>query len=95
MADEQAAPERPVLAKAKGEFHVSLSARELLNGNKIHLVLECPYDVETMQELAPLHGKDATISFKELATQLSKKEKKAKQLTFGGEEEEEEGIPPE
>jgi hypothetical protein len=84
-------PERPILAKCSGDFHVTVSARELLNGNKIHVILECPYDPTFMGELAFLHGKDARVGFKELAAQLSKKEKSAGQGTF---EETPDGVGP-
>lgn len=104
MAKEQEGqeqtPETPLLAKYTGEFHVNtIGSRKLVNGNKIHIVLEGEYTAEVMAFMAPLNDKDVKITFKELLTKKTRKKvgEEDSGLMFGGStgEEENPGIGPE
>ena len=96
MAEEGAVPERAILHKAKGTFCIiKAEPRKLLNGNKLHVVIEADLDADLAQEMIPLFDKDCAVTFRELATQRSPKEKRSGQITFDGEVEDDEPIPPE
>ena len=81
-------PEVAVMAEFRGEFEFNgPSARKLLNGNKIHIVLECDYSVDAMAKLAALMAKDVKVHFKELASKKTRKrvgEEDSKNLFGGG-----------
>ncbi len=69
--NETGTPERPVFAKYKGTFHAMdvRPVKAAKGANKIRVLLECEYDVDAAEGLAPLFDKDCSVTFKELASQ--------------------------
>lgn len=87
--EEGSVAEEPLLASYEGEFHVNtIGSRKLVNGNKIHIVLEGEYTAEVMAFMAPLNDKDVKVKFRELLAKKTRKkvgEEDSKHL-FGGDD---------
>jgi hypothetical protein len=92
--DEEAVPEKAMLATYEGEFHIAgIGTRMLVNGNKLRVVLEAEYSMEGLAQMGQFMDKDAKVRFKELVSKKTRKkvgEEDSAHL-FGGEE----GVGPE
>jgi hypothetical protein len=88
--DDEAVPERALLASYEGEFHVvALGTRMLVNGNKIRVTLEAEYDGLMLAQMASFMDKDARVRFKELVSKKTRKktgDEDSKHLFGEGEE---------
>lgn len=71
--EEAAVPDRPVFAKAKGDFHVTYAGgRMLQNGNKVRLVIEAEFDAKLASDVMALFDKDCAVNFREIASKKRK-----------------------
>jgi len=68
--EDEVRPEGAILSTCIGEFHVMdvRPVKAAKGANKIRLLLECEYEVESAENLAPLFDKDCKVTLRELAT---------------------------
>ena len=74
MSRDDEAPEKALLATYEAEFHVhTIGTRKLVNGNKIHIVIEGEFTNEALSGMSPMFDKDCKVRFKELVTKKTRK----------------------